>query len=250
MTTLDRAIILSAIRAELEPLPYVIAMWEGGAAAFNRIDAWSDIDLQIDVLDAQADSVVPAVERALSALSPIELQLRMPPSIFELHVQMFYRLRDAGPFLLIDLSVLKHSQQEKYLQPEIHGTPLVHFDKAGVVKPAPIDRAAWQAKLDERVAQLRVTFPMFQSLTRKELNRGNSIEAIAFYFSYTLRPLLELLRIKHAPFRYSFATRYVHYDLPAEVVARLQPLYFVASPEELATKHAAAEDWFNTLLAA
>jgi hypothetical protein len=37
--------ILTGLRQALEPLPYVNAMWEGGAAAFHRVDEWSDIDL-------------------------------------------------------------------------------------------------------------------------------------------------------------------------------------------------------------
>ena len=47
-TPLTRAEILVTLRAALEPLPYTHALWEGGAAAFGRVDDWSDIDLQVD----------------------------------------------------------------------------------------------------------------------------------------------------------------------------------------------------------
>ena len=41
-----------------------------------------------------------------------------------------------------------------------------------------------------------MTFELFQMLTLKELNRHNDIEALVFYQSSTLRPLVEALNIK------------------------------------------------------
>lgn len=247
--TLTRETILTALRRTFEPLDYIHAMWEGGAVAFNRVDEWSDIDLQFDVDDEHADEVLPLVEQTLSALSPIELQFRMPQSIWQLHAQVFYHLREAGPFLLVDVAVLKHSTPTKYVETEIHGQHVVHFDKSGVVRAAPLDRAEWDRQLAARVESLRVSFPLFQVLTLKEINRHNTIEAVAFYQAYTLRPLVELLRIRHAPLHYNFHTRYVHYDLPPEVVKRLEGLFYIATPEALAAKRAEAEAWFNEILA-
>ncbi|MBM2850070.1 MAG: hypothetical protein HW418_3012, partial [Anaerolineales bacterium] len=37
-----RSSILTTLRAALESLPYVHAIWESGAAAFGREDEWSD----------------------------------------------------------------------------------------------------------------------------------------------------------------------------------------------------------------
>ena len=89
---------------------------------------------------------------------------------------------------------------------------------------------------------------MFRVLVEKELNRGNVIEAAAFYQSYTLRPLIQALRILHDPTRHDFHTRYVHYDLPESDVKRLTELIFVASGEELAAKRERAEEWFKEVL--
>jgi hypothetical protein len=76
------------------------------------------------------------------------------------------------------------------------------------------------------------------------------IEAVAFYQSYTLRPLVEGLRILHDPTRYRFHTRYVQYDFPADDVRRLGELFFVADVRELAAKRARAECWFHEVLGA
>ena len=83
----------------------------------------------------------------------------------------------------------------------------------------------------------------------KELGRGNWVEALVFYQSATLRPLVELLRIKYRPAQSTFHTRYIYYDFPREVVERLERLYFVADPGDLRAKREDAEAWFFNLLA-
>ena len=102
--------------------------------------------------------------------------------------------------------------------------------------------------MKERLSALRVTFDLFQILTLKELERRNDIEALAFYQGYTLRPLVEALRIRFAPTRYNFHTRYVQYDLPADVVQKLEALFFVKDVFDLRAKREQAERWFYQAL--
>jgi hypothetical protein len=241
--------ILDALKAALEPLDYVYAMWEGGAAAFGRVDEWSDIDVQFDVADERVEDTFAVVGKTLEALSPIELQHRtssLPwPGIF----QIFYRLKQASPYLLVDTAVIQHSAPDKLLAPEMHGQAVFHFDKAGVADVPPSDAEAQQKRLTARLEVLRVTFPLFQVMVTKELERGNSLEALAFYNASTLRPLVEVLRIRYQPGRSSFHTRYVYTDLPAEVAQRLEALFFVRDAEDIRQKHALAEQWFNEELA-
>jgi hypothetical protein len=247
---LTRTDILTGLRAALEPLGFVQALWEGGAAAFGRVDEWSDIDLQAAVDDDRVGEVFPLVEQALAQLGPIDLVYRIPEPAWHGHSQRFYRLANASPYRMIDFVVMKASVPEKFLQPEAHGNAVVHFDKTHCLTTPPLNPAAELARLQSRVEQLRIVFPLFQILTLKELHRGNTLEAIAFYHSATLRPLVELLRIQHAPARNGFYLRYAHYDLPPAVVARLHPLFYVADPAALAARRAEAEQWFNALLAA
>jgi hypothetical protein len=115
-----------------------------------------------------------------------------------------------------------------------------------VTPTPPTDRAV---EIARRLDQLRITVPLFQSLVLKEIHRGNDIEAVAFYLSWSVRPLVELLRIKYCPQRYQFHTRYVHHDLPADVVARLRSFFFVRDLAELAARREDAELWATDLLA-
>jgi hypothetical protein len=89
-----------------------------------------------------------------------------------------------------------------------------------------------------------MTFDLFQFLALKEINRGNDLEAISFYYRFTLNPLVEVLRIKHSPARYNFHTRHIHYDLPQELISDLRELFFVSDLDDLDAKRERAERWF------
>lgn len=250
MSRLTRTQILDTLQAALEPLDDVLAVWEGGSVAFGRHDEWSDIDLQIDVADEHVAETVAVLEETLAALSPIELRYVLPQPAWHGHWQAFYQLREAGPFLQLDVLVIQHSRPNKFHEPEIHGPARVLFDKARVLESAPpLDRAGLLRQIEQRLNTLRVTFPLFQPLTLKEVRRGRALEAIAFYQAYTLRPLVEVLRIRYCPVRYNFHTRLAYSDLPPEVVATLEPLFFPRDLSDLAAKREQAEAWFNTTLA-
>lgn len=246
---LSRENVIHTLVESLRPLDFVHAVWQGGAAAFDRVDQWSDIDLVVDAQDDRADAVWPVLERAIESLAPVELCFINPSPPLGLHSQRFYRLAGAGPFLLLDLCVFKASAANKLLDPATHGRAVVHFDRNGTTKVSAQTGSSRRAELKNRLDSLRVTFPLFQSLVLKELNRGNAIEAIAFYHAFTLRPLIELLRMRHSPARHQFHTRYVQYDLPRDVVDRLASFFFVRDAAELGQRQREAEDWGNQLLA-
>ena len=248
LVTRDR--LLSALQGRLEPLDYVHAMWEAGAIAFGRVDEWSDVDLQIVVDDDRVEDAFAAVESALEPLSPVDATFRFPEPVWHGHSQAFYRLRDASPYLLLDLVVMKRSNENRFLQFEIHGRPFVYFDKSGVVVPEAFDADAMCEKIRHRIEGLRARFDMFQVMVTKEIERGNPIEAAAYYQGATLRPLVEMLRILYAPVRHDFHTRYVYHELPEDVLGRLDPLFFPRDVDDLAEKRRAAQAWFHELEAA
>jgi hypothetical protein len=250
MLTLTREAIIKTLKDALEPFNYIHAMWEGGAAAWGRIDEWSDIDIQLDVDDNRVTDTVLAVETALQHLTAIQLRYEIPQPTWHGHWQAFYILEDANPFLALDLAIMKHSSHNKFLEAPIHGKAVVHFDKSNVTaaETNPFKAEPYLTQIKARLEVLPVVFEIFQSLTLKEFNRGNTIEAMSYYHSFTLRPLVEVLRIKFNPIHYNFHTRYVHYELPEEIVKRLEPLYFAASGDDLRKKHEQAEHFFNEVL--
>jgi hypothetical protein len=243
MLTRD-AIIRTLVKA-LEPLDYVHAFYEGGAAAFNRIDEWSDIDLMVVVDDEKVDEVFLAVEKALRSLSPIRQKFDVGQTGWPSVYQAFYRMKNASEYLIVDFCVLKLSGSERFLEPEIHGNVVFYFNKHGKVKPPQFDREAFVKKVNERLERLQVRFDMFNNFVQKEINRGHFLEAVDMYHNFTLAWLVEALRIKHSPIHYNFRMEYLHYELPSEVIKKLQRLYFVKDAKELQEKYYDANKWFH-----
>ena len=246
---LNRSAILSKLEAELLPLAFVQAMWEGGAAAFDRVDEWSDLDLQVVVDDERVEETAGVIEAALQQLSPIAIRYELPRPTWHGHYQVFITLEMASPFLMVDLCIMQRSNPNRFLEPQIHGQAVVHFDKCGLTAAPTWDEAVWQVKIRERLETMAIQFELFQVLSEKEISRGNWLEALAFYQGYTLRPLVEALRMKYSPHHYNFHTRYIHYELPAEVVTRLERLYYLPEPSRLASARQEAEAWFRELQA-
>ena len=244
--TIDRDDIIQVLQDALEPLPYVYAMWEGGAISFGRLDRYSDIDLQIDVKDGAVKRTVAAVETALEKLSSIEKRYEVLNASHG-HWQCFYKLEGTSDFKLIDLCIMKHSSRNKFLEPEVHGPAVFYFNKRNSVRPRPLDKKAYAKALRDRLVRLKARFEMFNCFVEKELNRGNYLEAFGYYYGLVPDSLVEILRMKYHPLHHDFKTRYLHYELPPQVVKRLKGFFYVRDEKDLRRKHRAAVRWFREL---
>ena len=241
--------VIEVLRDALLPLPHVNAAWLGGSDAFGRADELSDVDLQVDVDDGFVAATFGAVESALAAASPIVARLVMPTPTWHGHAQRFYRLRDTAETCAVDVVVFERSDPRRYYnQPERHGRPLVLFDRAGVVRPVPLDPAELDATLAAAVAGIRERLPFTLPQAAKEVGRGDALAALGSYHRYLLAPLVTLYRIRHTPARHDFGSRYTRDDLPPEVQETLAELSFVADLDDLAAKLPRAERLLRELL--
>jgi predicted nucleotidyltransferase len=247
---IGRADIVAALRAALEPLADARAMWEAGSTAFGRADAWSDLDLYVLAEDDAVEEVLAAAEQALRAISPFAACRRLPEPTWHGHSQIFVRLAAAPEHLVVDLVVLRRSVPERFLERERHGVPIICFDRYGEITSVPLDRSAFAIAAARRLDVLRQEFALFQGFVRAEVARGDAMAALGAYRAYTLRPLLEVVRMRHCPDRYDYGPKYSRQDLPPEVVARLEHLFFVPGIEGITERHAPAEAWFAEIVAA
>ncbi len=241
--------IVARLVSALKPLDYVRAFWEGGAAAFGRVDRWSDLDLYAFVRDGSTKATFGRVEGALRKISPISRTYVVPFSGWEGVDQKFYSLKGASEYAIVDFAIITEKSSERFLTPEIHGKNVFYFDKDDIAVTAAFDSRKFRRGMRERRSRLAERFAMFDVEVRKELNRGNSLEALEEYRRLTLGTLVELLRMKHGPMHYDFRMRYVHYELPPRVVERLERLGFVRDLDDLRTKHGEAKEWISELLA-
>ncbi len=245
---LNRDIVIQTLVCALEPLDFVYACYEGGAAAFKRVDQWSDIDMYLVVDGQKVDETFRTVEDALKSLSAIRQKYqpeRLPwPDMW----QAFYKLEDAPEFLLIDLVILKLTSPEMFLEPKMHGDVVFHFNKSNRVKKPLLDKDALVTKLRKRLERLMARFDMFNVFVQKEINRGNYLEAIDLYHTFTIASLVEALRIKHNAVHHEFRMHYIRYELPSNTAKRLEQLCYVQNEKDLQAKYHEATQWFHELM--
>jgi predicted nucleotidyltransferase len=242
---ISRNDVTAAIARALEPLDYVYAMWEGGAAAFDRVDEWSDIDICVSAEDDRIEEPFAVVEEAIESMAPIELKYEVTGPKLGEYVQAFYRLEGGGPYMLVDFAVFKHSAKDKLLEPELHGAAKWHFNKKGAVTVPSLDREAFREKVSASLESLPKRVDMFAAFIPKEIKRGNLVAAVDFYQRFLLGALAQALRLKYNPARYDFGVRYVYHDLPPEVVKRFESLYVIRDADDLAAKYEKARRWFE-----
>ena len=233
--TVTREQIVEAVTAALQGADYVQAAWFGGSDATGRTDGLSDVDLQVLVPDERVEDVFPLLRGALEALSPIAASYRMPEPAWHGMSQEFFLLRDSDPTHLLDLAVIPASKPaaERFLEPERHGRAQVIFDRGSQLEAPPLDWDAHLAKAEKRLATLRATVPLFAPMAAKGARRGHLAEAVAFYQAFLIKPLVEILRMRHCPERYDYGLRYLDRDLPAADRALVERLSFPADRDAL-----------------
>lgn len=239
--------MVQALVSSLRPLRYVRALWEGGSAAFDRVDRWSDLDLYILVDEARVADAFKVVERTLRTLSPIS-QTYVVEAGFEGVSQKFYRLRDANEFTVIDLAILTPGSPEMFLAPEIHGTNVFYFNKGGAAKVKPLDKASLTSRRKKRLRRLTLRLAIFNNYVVKELERGHPLEALEDYRAVTLATLIEALRIRFSPLHFDFRMHYIDRELPPDTLRRLRRLSYVRDLKDLKRKYKEATDWCKETL--
>jgi hypothetical protein len=240
--------IIREVAGALEMLDSVHALWQGGAAAFDRVDQWSDIDFMVIADRDSIPLVFETVEKALVKVAGIEKAYEVPQPTTHGFFQKFYRLKGVSPFLLIDLAVGELEKPDKFLEPEIHGHPIVHFDRKNIIASQPLDREKFRQNMMLARKRIRARMDVFQLFFDKEYSRGNYLDAFDFYYNFVLASLLAILRMRYSPYHFTFRSKYANYDLPPEVVESLEQLYFVKGPEDLNAKHLRAMEWYAEAL--
>ena len=234
--------ITDAVINALQPLPFVLAGWESGSVAFDRVDEFSDIDLNFLLDNAfPVDAVYDVVESTLETVSPVVASHAEPPG-------RYFKLTEGGDFLLVDVCIFRTGNFRERLDIERHGRVRPLFDKAQWLRSDISAGVSQVASRAMRLEDLLAWFSVSQAFVRKAILRGQEAEAFAAFWGYTLKPLVELLRMRHCPSRWDFGMRDLHRDLPGPVYDELRGLMFVGESDKLAEHLSKATAWGERLL--
>jgi hypothetical protein len=198
----------------------------------------------VDVDDERAKEAIEIAERTLQKLGRIARRYDPPLPPTAGYEQSFWHLEGTSPFLLVDFAAVRHSSPDKFLEPEIHGNVIFHFNKGGAVSVPHVDPMILEEKLRARCARLLDRAATFWIFFDKQIGRMNWIEAHELYQRTMLGSLVEVLRVRYGPARHGFGTYYIRYDLPGPVAERLEHLFFVKDREDLRAKRVIVEKWF------
>lgn len=248
MYQLTRSELLNDLTAKFKELKPVLAFWEQGSTAMGRADAWSDLDLQLLVEDGHLSEICEQVESLIESIRPIEIRYVVPMNGEATAQQIFLKLQNTSPYLLIDLSLMERSHSERFMEREIHGNPLILFDKENELQAKTMDIREFANKLQARLQVLETWVNLFHVFVDKEYGRGRSVDAFHFYQNGVLARLIEVLRIRYSPWRYNFGLRYLSYDLPSDIYQKVEQLCFIQDPSILLDLKTKALDLFQETL--
>src|SRR5262249_26027420 len=145
------------------------------------------------------EAILDAFEAALTTAAPLAHVWRVDPPAFAGVAQRIYLLQGAPRFFAVDCALVTVEGAAQFLEHERHGDPRVLFDRDSVVRAPALDRTRHFHRMRQRLAQIRASWPVYRTIVEKELARGHSLDAIGFYFGGLLRPLIELVGMRHRP---------------------------------------------------
>ena len=224
------------IEKQIEALrdnPKIVALWEGGSAATGSTDQYSDIDL-LALCACETDEAFDLME---SVMPPITHRY-IEPAGPDLRHRIYFH--DGAPkHFFADVGVLSEDSRETLKERmviERHGKPVVFFDDKGLIKPHPVNKIEWQAKLENRIKELEDAFPIYILQVLKPLDRHQNTEAFAFFYHGLLRRLVELMGIRFRPYRYDFELRYLERDFPQKEQQSIHEYMKYVDPDDLRKK--------------
>ncbi|HBS28737.1 MAG TPA: hypothetical protein DEB06_04640 [Phycisphaerales bacterium] len=230
---LTRAAVVESLSRLLRANEVFRAAWLGGSDANGRADEMSDVDIFFVHTPGRADEAERAFDGAVESIGEVAIRYRVPEPAWHGGRQVFYQLKDAPEWLMIDWLALEQGKDHQWLDVERHGTPTVLFDKDGLVRTKRVDRAAIEAAVRKKVEDVRQRFPLLRHLAAKQSTRGLPIDGAYSFQALVLRPLVDLLRCVHCPDRHDFGFRYLKDDLPGPVYEQVCALAYPRGPEDL-----------------
>lgn len=209
-----------------------LSAWLGGSAATQREDEYSDTD--IVVISTNAGAIFDAIEKALSAVFGIQCTWKVEDC--SKYQQRFYVLENSSTTYYVDVVVYEQTEPEffsEYFNIERHGSPVVLFDKTGILKAASKNPKRENPHVD--VKNTKARFEVMYRTFLKEYLRGKFIDAYAFY-TRLVSIYVYLERVTITPEKHDFNLRYLYLDFPHEKAASVEQMLKASDLETMNVK--------------
>lgn len=239
--------IVSNLVSSVQANDNVYAAWEGGSAANGTLDEFSDFDFNIVADEGAINETFDRIESSLNTVSRVQHVWAEGGSAWPELTQRIYILEDSPKHFFVDVSVFPRQEEtllQEFMQTERHGTPVVLFDKPGLITPRPADKVAIELRQKKLLKKYTAGFPVFEIEVYKELDRGNNIDALAFFQMALLKPTVEVLGILYRPFQFDFGLRYLNRSFPRETYDFIEECMYMRDAEALRTNTARIKDLF------
>jgi hypothetical protein len=243
--------ILDHLVHALQETKGIIAVWEGGSAANKTTDQYSDLDLCI-LGDGSEEEIFSVVASTLESISPITHIWNEPKSIWPELTQKIYFLKDSPKHFFVDVGFFPKSAPQilaEFMQIERHGSPVVHFDRSGLVKARPVDKDYFSQKHRKRLSEIVAVFPIYRLEAMKELDRDHIVDAIVFYQQAMLKPLIEVMGMIYRPYQFDFGFRYIQRTFPKDVYVIIEDCVLDLNRDNLESKIKKVDQLFSEYVA-
>jgi len=244
---IDRNDIINNLRAALEPLPYIHALWLEGADATDMVDVYSDIDFWIDFDDEYEEDSINAVEMALASVAEIDLKEVFSHPHPKIR-QRIYHLAGTSDFLMLDICWQCHSRGDEivFIEGSVVENAQVLFDKSNVIRWKTYDTKGDADTHNAVLSSCQYRYGQ-HSRVEKYVRRGLYLEAYAYYNKYVLNPLIDLLRLLHTPANTDYYLVHISHHIPAVEREKLEWFAQVTSLADIEARLTPAREWFTEL---
>lgn len=236
-----REIICKELNDFLFKQSEVLAVWEGGSVATGFADKYSDLDLVIVVNDEYVEETFRSLDEFIDKTYQIIRKFRVPEPTWHGFSQTFYQAKDVPDLFYFDISVMKKSLEDKFLENSRHGYAKIWFEKEKFVKEV----QSIDSEVEQRVKKFFNIATATDFITILEIKKGIKralfSEVFPLYFTFIVRHLGILLNIIHRPHKVDFNLRYIYRDYPEADYKLLESALQVNNISELDSK-------FNLLL--
>ncbi len=224
--------IIDELRNLLEQNSAVHAMWISGSVAEGYNDDLSDVDLWFDIDDGQDEIILAGIEKFLASKGTLDVNFGegiTPP-----FTHRVYHLLPMNPLHFIEINLHSHSHQFGLF--DRMRTIRVLFDKDDTTQFGPLDEVSYGKMLSERKQFLLEKIKIGELSVRKEITRGNFMDAMHNYQFWLVEPIIEIMRIKYAPRKINYGLKHGSRDLPKTMVSKIESLYILKSLKDLENK--------------